>query len=72
MCVQSIKVPIRKKSGNLFNDPRIFLERKKCHAYSFIFIIVHISFTTAIKQQNLGQLLYQMDHETKKTNKKTF
>ena len=22
MCVQSIKVPIRKKSGNLFNDPR--------------------------------------------------
>ena len=24
MCVQSIKVPIRKKSGNLFNDPRIY------------------------------------------------
>ena len=24
MRVQSIKVPIRKKSGNLFNDPRIF------------------------------------------------
>ena len=23
MCVRSIKVPIRKKSGNLFNDPRI-------------------------------------------------
>ena len=23
MCVQSIKVPIRKMSGNLFNDPRI-------------------------------------------------
>ena len=23
MCVQSIKVPIRKKSGNLFNDPCI-------------------------------------------------
>ena len=23
MCVPSIKVPIRKKSGNLFNDPRI-------------------------------------------------
>ena len=22
MCVRSIKVPIRKKSGNLFNDPR--------------------------------------------------
>ena len=25
MCVLSIKVPIRKKSGNLFNDPRINL-----------------------------------------------
>ena len=25
MCVPSIKVPIRKKSGNLFNDPRITL-----------------------------------------------
>ena len=24
MCVLSIKVPIRKKSGNLFNDPRMF------------------------------------------------
>ena len=24
MCELSIKVPIRKKSGNLFNDPRIF------------------------------------------------
>ena len=24
MCVLSIKVPIRKKSGNLFNDLRIF------------------------------------------------
>ena len=23
MCILSIKVPIRKKSGNLFNDPRI-------------------------------------------------
>ena len=24
ICVLSIKVPIRKKSGNLFNDPRIY------------------------------------------------
>ena len=23
MCVQSIKVPLRKKSGNIFNDPRM-------------------------------------------------
>ena len=32
MCVLSIKVPIRKKSGNLFNDPRItqnYFSRKK-------------------------------------------
>ena len=26
MCVLSIKVPIRKKSGNLFNDPRISIQ----------------------------------------------
>ena len=26
MCVLSIKVPIRKKSGNLFNDPRIYFK----------------------------------------------
>ena len=25
LCVVSIKVPIRKKSGNLFNDPRIYI-----------------------------------------------
>ena len=25
MCVLSMKVPIRKKSGNLFNDPRIYI-----------------------------------------------
>ena len=29
MCVLSIKVPIRKKSGNLFNDPRIYLFKEK-------------------------------------------
>ena len=30
MCVLSIKRPIRKKSGNLFNDPRIF---NQTHGY---------------------------------------
>ena len=29
MCVLSINVPIPKKSGNLFNDPRIFISRVK-------------------------------------------
>ena len=33
MCVLSIKVPIRKKSGNLFNDPRI---------YKYIYIYIYI------------------------------
>ena len=26
MCVLSIKVPIRKKPGNLFNDPRVYIK----------------------------------------------
>ena len=30
MCVLSIKVPIRKKSGKLFNDPRIYWIYKIC------------------------------------------
>ena len=34
MCVLSIKVPIRKKSGNLFNDPRIYI-------YIYIYIHTH-------------------------------
>ena len=34
MCVLSIKVPIQKKSGNLFNDPRIYIQTrlKEWHA----------------------------------------
>ena len=35
MCVLSIKVPVRKKSGNLFNDPLTFLLR----TVSFIFFL---------------------------------
>ena len=34
MCVLSIKVPTRKKSGNLFNDPRIYI---------YIYIICNLS-----------------------------
>ena len=29
MCVLSIKVPIRKKSGNLFNDHRMLVKHQK-------------------------------------------
>ena len=39
MCVRSIKVPIRKKSGNLFNDPRICIcisKRDKDNKYNCI------------------------------------
>ena len=32
MCVLSIKVPIRKKSGNLFNDHRIYI-------YIYMFVL---------------------------------
>ena len=42
MCVLSIKVPIRKKFGNLFNDPRInvlHFEKKEKNIYVNIFII---------------------------------
>ena len=35
MCVLSIKVPILKKSGNLFNDPRIYI-------YIYIYIYVYV------------------------------
>ena len=33
MCVLSINVPIRKKSGNLFNDARIYI-----YIYIYIYI----------------------------------
>ena len=50
MCVLSIKVPIRKKSGNLFNDPRVYIyiyiyipnKRKTFKNYSNFFVIVFI------------------------------
>ena len=36
MCVLSIKVPIRKKSGNLFNDPRIYI-------YTEVLFVVYVT-----------------------------
>ena len=39
MCVLSIKVPIQKKSGNLFNDPCIYI----CLCiYVFIYICIYV------------------------------
>ena len=38
MCVLSIKVPKRKKSGNLFNDPRVNI-----YTYIYIYIYIYIA-----------------------------
>ena len=46
MCVLSIKVPIRKKSGNLFNDPRIYI-------YIYIYTHKHTSICIYIHGQKL-------------------
>ena len=35
MCILSIKVHIRKNSGNLFNDPRIYIHE---HTHTYIYI----------------------------------
>ena len=37
MCVLSIKVPIRKKSGNVFNDPRIYIY---IYIYRYVYLCV--------------------------------
>ena len=50
MCVQSIKVPIRKKSGNLLNDPRI---PKSIYFNFFIRVIIstnqHLSYVVRMR-----------------------
>ena len=44
MCALSIKVPIRKKSGNLFDDSRIYMKIwKKNSWYIYIYIYIYIS-----------------------------
>ena len=37
MCVLSIKVPIRKKSGNSFNDPRLYIYKHAVVVYTLIY-----------------------------------
>ena len=49
MCVLQIKVPIRKKSGNLLNDPRIYIYIYVCvcgctHAHIYIYIFIYNRF----------------------------
>ena len=50
MCVLSIKVPIRKKSGNIFNDPRRCSEEKDkmTHTAHFIDNLKNNDYTTSI------------------------
>ena len=45
MCVLSIKVPIRKKSGNLFNDPRIYQS-----VYLIMFTSITVLFTALLTE----------------------
>ena len=47
-CVYYQKVPIRKKSGNLFNDPRIF----NFHIYIYIYIYHCILFGLITRVKN--------------------
>ena len=42
MCVLSIKVTIRKKSGNLFNDPRIYKICLEIIYLIYIYIYIYI------------------------------
>ena len=42
MCVLSIKAPIRKKSGNLFNDPRVYI-------YIYIYIYMRVCVCVVMK-----------------------
>ena len=59
MYVLSTKVPIRKKSGNLFNDPRIYIYIYMCvcvcvcvcvfvyiHIYIYIYVCVCVYYVT--------------------------
>ena len=66
MCVLSIKVPIRKKSGNLFNDPRIYPVEDTYNA-PFRYNLKHIHF----QQQKYGKFSpkTQQYYNIKITNK---
>ena len=50
MCVLSIKVPIRKKSGNLFNDPHTYL--------SFCFLLFSLCGLPGQQSTLLGRWFY--------------
>ena len=56
MCVLSIKVPIRKKSGNLFNDPCIFIILPDLpKSTGFPHINIYFDFLISQTQKSSGQ-----------------
>ena len=61
MRVLSIKVPIRKKSGNLFNDPRIyiFFSLRYIYIYIYIHLSVYLSMYSKSAWDNFGKFIHQ-------------
>ena len=57
MCVLSIKVPIRKKSGNLFNDPRISAMSLKENSKGSQYAIINLFRQVADSTRLIGCLL---------------
>ena len=49
MCVLSIKVPIRKKSGNLFNDSRIFSRVRSRKLVEFLSVFAILTVAAEVK-----------------------
>ena len=65
MCVLSIKVPIQKKSGNLFNDPRIYLviNTKMVTCIKRMQTVNHFIFLLSQPEQSRTLLLYYIPNE---------
>ena len=66
MCVLSIKVPIRKKSGNLFNNPRIYIYIYrigfvvfflKKYIYIYIYIYIYYQYVNIQRIKKVSTLL---------------
>ena len=54
MCVLSIKVPIGKKSGNLFNDPLVSINFFGLNSFrQLVYKLIWTRFLANMKMQNL-------------------
>ena len=59
MCVLSIKVPMRKKSGNLFNHPRIsFVAKTKIISDDSSFMVNLTTFPTTLMCLNVSAYIF--------------